>query len=98
MIDTLRPFASRIIASIVAAFASYLAVHYGLTLDADTQAGLQAVALGLFGVIYSILHRLMDKSANPSDSASAHLAVEITRASAVAAATAAVPVAPVVGP
>jgi uncharacterized membrane protein len=98
MIDTLRPFASRIIASIVAAFASYLLIHYGVTLDADTQVGLQSVAFAIFGVVYGVLHKLLDKNVNPSDSASAHLAVEITRASAVAASPAAEPVAPVVGP
>jgi hypothetical protein len=97
MIDTLRPFASRIIASIVAAFASYLAVHYGFTLSADTQAGLQAVGLGLFGVIYSVVHKLMDKSVNQSDAASSHIAATLTKQT-VAAEIAAEPAARVVVP
>jgi hypothetical protein len=94
MIDTLRPFASRIIASIVAAFASYLLVHFGVTLDAATQDGLRAVTLGLFGVVYSVVHKLLDKTANPSDAASSHIAATLTTAMVAGEASAPVVVTP----
>lgn len=87
--DFLRPFASRILASLIAAIAAYLAQRWGITLDADTQAGLLSVTLGIFGVVYGLVHRVLDKSVNPGDAASSHMAVqekietaEIKRASA----------------
>lgn len=72
----LRPIIARLIASVVGAFASYLLVHYGVTLDADTQLGLEAVMLGFFGVIYSVIHRAINARINPGDAATQHMAVK----------------------
>jgi uncharacterized membrane protein len=76
MIDFLRPFLSRIIAGWVAAFVAYLSTKFGVTLDAETQAGILAVLLGIFTTVYSIVHRVLDKKINPGDAASSHLAAK----------------------
>jgi hypothetical protein len=76
MIDTLRPYISRIIAGWVAALVVYLNTKYGISLDGDTQAAILTVSLGIFTTIYSIAHRLIDKKVNPGDAASSHLAAQ----------------------
>jgi hypothetical protein len=74
MIDSIRPFLSRILAGWIAALVVYLNAKFGVTLDGDTQTAILTLALGLFSTIYSIVHRVIDKQLNPGDAASSHLA------------------------
>jgi hypothetical protein len=67
----LRPLLSRLVASIVGALVAWLTTKYGISLDEETIQGLIATMLGVFGVIYTIVHRLIDKKINPVDAASA---------------------------
>ena len=74
MLEFLRPFVSRLIGTWVAALVTYLQFHYGIVLDADTQAGLLSVGLGVFTTVYFIVHRVLDKFINKGDAASNTLA------------------------
>lgn len=75
ILDRLRPYASRVIAAWIASGAAYLETKYGIVLDPDTKANLVVGAIAVFGTIYPIVHRLIDKKLNPGDAASAHQAV-----------------------
>ena len=80
MIDSLRPFLSRIIAPLVTALLTYLAVHFGLNFGEDaaghiTETAVIAVIAGM-QIVYGLVHRVVDKKVNPGDTASSHLAVE----------------------
>lgn len=87
MIDLLRPLVSRFLGTWIAAFVTYLQFHYGITLDADTQAGLLSVGLGTFTTVYFLVHRLVDKFINRGDAASVTLAkVENQQVAAIKAA------------
>lgn len=77
ILDTLRPYISRVIASLVTALITWL-LSKGIDLGADaaghlTEAG-TTLAIGGFMLIYSIIHRSLDKKLNPGDAASSHLA------------------------
>ncbi len=75
ILDRLRPYASRVIAAWVASLAAYVETKYGIVLDPDTKANLAVGAIAVYGTIYPIVHRLLDKKWNPGDAASAHQAV-----------------------
>lgn len=79
MIDILRPFLSRVIGALVAAFAAWLAAK-GFDFDKDTQQqmveNLVGIILPLFGVIWAVVHKLIDKKVNPGDAASSQLIEE----------------------
>lgn len=82
MLNALRPFLARIIASAVAGLAAWLAAHWTIELDADarqqiTEAGLVlalAVAQWIGTTVYGLVHRALSKRLNPGDAASSHLA------------------------
>ena len=75
--NTLRPFLSRIIASLVTVLITWL-LSKGIDLGADAQGHLTeagtALAIGGFTLIYGLIHRSIDKKVNPGDAASSHLA------------------------
>jgi hypothetical protein len=75
--DTFRPLFSRVVAGLIGSFAAYLETKYGIILDPDTKANLVVGALATFGVIYPIIHRLIDGvgKVNPGDAASKRIAV-----------------------
>jgi hypothetical protein len=76
MPDALRPYFSRIAASLIALVVTWLAAR-GVTLVDSTQTELRTlVETTLYLIVYAISHRTIDKSTNPPDSASSHLAVE----------------------
>lgn len=70
MIDSLRPFLSRLIAPFVAAGTGWLFHRTGIVVDDATVTS--AIVLGAYG----IAHKVLDKKLNPGDTASSHLAVE----------------------
>lgn len=72
MLDRLRPYASRVIAAWVGAGAAYLETRYGVILDPNTKANLVIGGLAVYGTIYPIVHRVLDKKWNPGDAASTH--------------------------
>jgi hypothetical protein len=73
MLDSLRPFVSRIAGAIVGALAGILSTRVGIHVDPSTQASITtAVVVGAYGVA----HKVLDKRLNPSDSASKELAVQ----------------------
>lgn len=72
MLDSLRPFVSRVVGAIVGALAGLLAAKAGISVDQSTQASITtAVVIGAYGVA----HKLVDKKLNPADTASKRLAV-----------------------
>lgn len=78
MVDALRPILARLIGSLVAALATWLATRWGIQLDEGARgqltAGLLSVALGVFGVVYSLVHRAVSTRVNPADAATPALA------------------------
>jgi uncharacterized protein YcbK (DUF882 family) len=83
MIDSLRPFLSRVLAPVITAFVMWL-LHLGIDLGPDASAHLTeyatVIAIALFSVLNGVIHRLIDKKVNPGDTASSHLAVEAKEA------------------
>lgn len=75
LLDRLRPYASRVIAAWVGAGAAYVETRFGVILDPDTKANLVVGAVAVYGTVYPIIHRLLDKKWNPGDAASTHQAV-----------------------
>jgi uncharacterized membrane protein len=75
----LRPFLSRLISTLVAALAAWLTTRYGINLDTETQGKIiedvVTIVLPVFGIVNSVVHKLIDKRINPGDTASSHLAV-----------------------
>ena len=77
MFDALRPFLSRILASLVAACCTWLTVKFKIEIDGTTQTALSdALSVFILTSSYAVSHRFLDKLWNPADSASSHLAVE----------------------
>jgi len=73
MLDSLRPFVSRVLGAVVGALAGMLSTKVGIQVDPSTQASITtAVVVGAYGVV----HKVLDKRLNPADSASAKLAIE----------------------
>lgn len=76
--DFLRPILGRLIGSAVGAGAGYLASRFGTVVGADgvqqvTDAGV-TLALGAFGVVYSLVHKAVSAKVNPADAATPKLA------------------------
>ena len=72
MPDFLKPYLSRIIATIIGSFFAWLTAK-NINVDADTQqqamAAITGVATVIFGVLYAVFHKIVDKWINPGDSA-----------------------------
>lgn len=70
MLDSLRPFVSRVVGAVVGALAGILSTKVGIQVDPSTQASITtAVVVGAYG----IAHKMIDKKLNPADSASTTL-------------------------
>lgn len=78
MLDAIRPFLARIVASLIVALAGWLTTHWGVDftgLDSKELAeNLVEWMLPLLLVVYSLVHRVLNKWINPGDAASGHLA------------------------
>lgn len=75
MLDTIRPFLSRIIAAGVASLAGLVAGKLGFEISTEDQAALaSSLATFVTLVIYALAHRLIDKKANPGDAAAVSIA------------------------
>lgn len=74
--DVLRPYLSRIIAPIITFFLAWVAQKTGIVLDneAITESTVLLLVPILF-VVNGIIHKTLDKTFNPGDAASSHLAV-----------------------
>jgi hypothetical protein len=79
-LDTLRPFASRIIAPAISILLAWLATKLGITFGADTEGHLTEFAvsifLGVFLAVNGVIHKTLDKKLNPGDAASSHIAAQ----------------------
>lgn len=77
MLDTLRPFISRLIAPFVTMGLTWLALH-GFDFGADATGHVTEYAVvaivGLMQIINGVGHKTIDKKFNPGDAASSHLA------------------------
>lgn len=69
MFDLLKPFLSRIAGSIAGAIVAFLSAHEIAVLSQNDVATIVAFILVVFQVVYAIVHRLIDKKVNPTDSA-----------------------------
>jgi hypothetical protein len=80
ILDSLRPFLSRILAPLISAVFTWLAVHYGINFADDTREqvieALVVVIIPLAQIVNGVAHRVIDKKINPADTASTHLAQE----------------------
>lgn len=67
----MRPYISRIAAALVATLLTWLAGRFGVEVSADVRASLvetvTLLGLGLWGLLYAIGHRLIDRRVNPAD-------------------------------
>ena len=77
LMTMLRPFLSRILASLAATLITWLLAH-GIDLGKDAAGQLTEISttllIGVFSLIYGLVHKTADKSINPGDAASSHLA------------------------
>ena len=75
--DSLRPFLSRWIGSLVGVGAAWLVAKYGFNVNQQTQHDIAEVLVLLITtlVVRDSTHRAIDKKVNPGDAASMHLAV-----------------------
>lgn len=79
--NVLTPVISRIIAGLVGTLAAYLETKYQVVIAPDTKQALVAGGIGTFGIVYPLVHRILDRWLNPGDAASSHLgAVEKAQA------------------
>lgn len=79
MINSLRPYLSRLIAPFIAAVIVWLATK-GIDLPEDAAGHLTELAvivlLAIFQIIYAVIHKTIDKKVNPQDAAGVNEAVE----------------------
>jgi hypothetical protein len=72
MPDFLKPYLSRVIATLIAGFVGFLASHQ-INVDGDTQAqaisAITSVVTVVFGILYAVFHKILDKWINPADGA-----------------------------
>jgi hypothetical protein len=75
--DSLRPFLSRWVGSLVGVGAAWLVAKYGFNVNQQTQHDVAEVLVLLITtlVVRDSTHRAIDKKVNPGDAASMHLAV-----------------------
>ena len=77
--NALRPFLSRLLATPIAALVAWLAAK-GMEVDEQTAEAFRTTALfllmGVFQLVYSLVHRTVDKKVNPGDAATTSRAVE----------------------
>lgn len=71
-LDSLRPFISGIVASLVAAFVAWLGDRFHFIINHEQQEGLN---LFVFGVVWTLVNKTLAKFINPGDAASKHLIV-----------------------
>lgn len=71
---TLMPLISRLAAALVGSIAAWLAGKYGIVLDEETTTSLVAGMVGIFGIVYAVVHRLIDRKLNPGDAAASSIA------------------------
>lgn len=73
----LRPIAARLAAAVVGALVSWLTVK-GIDVPADTQQAWIEATVGLmllvFGIVYALAHKLINRKLNPADAATPGLA------------------------
>lgn len=78
MLAFIRVFLSRVLAPLIASFAAWVAVRFGVDIDAANQQQLiESIivwVLTIFTVVYGIAHKLIDRKLNPGDAASTTLA------------------------
>lgn len=79
MIDSLRPFLSRVLAPLITAALAWVAMHWGMDFGTDAAGHITEYAVvilvGLMQLVNGLIHRSIDKKVNPVDAASAPLAV-----------------------
>ena len=69
MFDLLKPFIARLAGSAAAWIAAYFAGHQLVTLTNDDQTTITSFLVLIALVVYSIVHKLVSKSTNPTDGA-----------------------------
>ena len=78
MLDSLRPFLSRIIAPFITAALAFLAVRFGLNFGEDAAGHITeytvVLLIWLAQLLNGPIHKWIDKWANPGDAASSHIA------------------------
>ena len=69
MMDSLRPFVSRIIGAVVGALAGILSTSVGIEVDPSTQASVTtAIVVGAYGVAHKVLDRKMEPASSSEES------------------------------
>lgn len=78
--DIIRPYLARVLAAPIAALCAWLLMHWQVNITTDTQAqlvtALVAFILPFFGIVYAIVHKILDKWINPADAATTTLAAQ----------------------
>ncbi len=67
MFDLLKPFLARIAGSLIAGLAAFLSAHEIIVLTQNDISALVSTMLVVFGIVYSIAHKLISKKTNPGD-------------------------------
>jgi hypothetical protein len=69
MFDLLKPFLARIAGSIAGFVVTFLSAHEIATLSNDDITTIVSFIVLVFSIVYGIVHKLLDKKLNPSDTA-----------------------------
>jgi hypothetical protein len=69
MIELLKPFLARIAGSLAGFIATYLSAHEIMVLSQDDLTTLISFLLLVFSLVYGIVHKIISKKTNPTDSA-----------------------------
>lgn len=79
--QVIKIFFSRWIGGLVASLCAWLAIKWGIvvpdTVQADLAANVVGVMLGVFSILYPLIHKVIDRKVNPGDTASTHLNKEL---------------------
>lgn len=69
----MRVLIARVAAAIVAVLVTFLAGKFGVEVSEDARAtlteGVTLIGLGVWGISYGVLHKLMNRKLNPADTA-----------------------------
>lgn len=69
----MRAIIARIAAAVIAVLLTFLAGTLGVEVSPETTAtlteGVTLIGLGLWGIVYAVFHKLLNRRINPSDSA-----------------------------